>query len=127
MQISRLLQRMYNEPMEDAPVVDLSPGDKHSEEASATGDDEVPRQPMTHESNTSDDVAIPVRFHSKSAGRCVHGDRAKRVASDPFTHKMMAVAMKTAKKTSASATVVVQKTAVCEEVANNIEDRRTSG
>jgi hypothetical protein len=58
-------------------------------------------------SSTSDQVTTPVLVHSKSAGRC---DRAKRDASDPFTHKMMAVAPKTAKKTPASATMVVQKT-----------------
>ena len=61
-------------------------------------------------SKTSGNVTTPVRFHSKSAGRCVHGERANRDASDPFTHRMMAVARKTAKKTAASATMVVQKT-----------------
>ena len=40
---------MIEEPQEDVPVVDLSPGDKHSEEAGAAGDDEGPRQPMAHE------------------------------------------------------------------------------
>jgi hypothetical protein len=61
-------------------------------------------------SSTSGNVTKPARFHSKSAGRCVHGERAKRDASDPFTQRMMAVATKTPKKTSASATIVVQKT-----------------
>jgi hypothetical protein len=61
-------------------------------------------------SNTSGNVATPVRSHSKSAGRCVHGDRAKRDATNPFTHRMMAVATKMTKKTSASAAMVVQKT-----------------
>jgi hypothetical protein len=53
---------------------------------------------------------MPVRFHSKSAERYVQGDRPKRDAIDPFTHRMMVVATKTAKKTSASAAMVVQKT-----------------
>src|SRR5262249_51568213 len=61
-------------------------------------------------SSTSGNAAMPVRFHSKSAGRCVQGDRPKRDAIDPFTHRMMAVATKTAEKTSASAVVIVQKT-----------------
>src|SRR5499433_417336 len=61
-------------------------------------------------SSTSGNVALPVRFHSKSAGRYIQGDRPKRDAIDPFTHRMMAVATKTAKKTSPSAAMVVQKT-----------------
>ena len=56
-------------------------------------------------------MSTPVRFHSKSAGRCVHGERARREASDPFTQRMMAVATKTAKKTSASAMMIVQNDA----------------
>ena len=61
-------------------------------------------------SKTSGNVATPVGFHSNSVGRCVHCDRAKRNATDPFTHRMMAVAKKTAKNTSALAIMVVQKT-----------------
>src|SRR5262249_60503953 len=62
------------------------------------------------DSRPSGNAAMPVRFHSKSAGRYVQGDRPKRDAIDPFTHRMMAVATKTAEKTSASAVMVVQKT-----------------
>jgi len=40
---------VIEEPQEDAPVVDLSPGDKHCEEAGRAGDDEGPRRPMAHE------------------------------------------------------------------------------
>ena len=40
---------LIEKPQEDAPIVDLSPGDKHSEEAGAAGDDEGPRQPLAHE------------------------------------------------------------------------------
>src|SRR5262249_59393686 len=60
-------------------------------------------------SSTSGNAAMPVRFHSKSAGRYVQGDRPKRDAIDPFTHRMMAVATKTVEKTSASAVMVVPK------------------
>ena len=58
----------------------------------------------------SGSVATLVRFHSKSAKRCIHGGWAKRDASDPFTQRMMAVATKTTEKTSALAPMVVQKT-----------------
>src|SRR5262249_24246085 len=58
----------------------------------------------------SGNVAMPVRFHSKSVGRYVQGDRPKRDASHPLIHRMVAVATKTAEKTSASAAMVVQKT-----------------
>src|SRR5215471_13199132 len=61
-------------------------------------------------SRRSGGVAPPVGIHSKSAGRCVHAGRAKRDAGDPFSHRMMAVATKTAKKTPAWAPMVVQKT-----------------
>src|SRR5215472_8353692 len=61
-------------------------------------------------SSTSGNAAMPVRFHSKPAGRYVQGDRPKRDAIDPFTHRMMAVATNTAEKTSASAVMVDQKT-----------------
>src|SRR5215471_6538436 len=44
--VVRAIGYLMEEPQEDAPVVDLSPGDKHSDEASATGDDEGPRQSM---------------------------------------------------------------------------------
>jgi hypothetical protein len=54
-------------------------------------------------SNASDKVTTPVRCHLNSAGCCVHGDRAKREASDPFTHRMVAVTRKTAKKIEKSA------------------------
>ena len=61
-------------------------------------------------SKTSGNVTTPADFHSNSAGRCVHCDRAKRNANNPFTQRMMAVAKKTAKNTLASAIMVVQKT-----------------
>src|SRR5215467_2954140 len=61
-------------------------------------------------SSTSGNAAMSVRFHSKSAGRYVQGDWPKRDAIDPLTHRMVAVATKTAEKTSASAAMVVQKT-----------------
>jgi hypothetical protein len=77
-------------------------------------------------SNASGNVATPVRFHSKLVGRCVHVDRAKRDASDPFTHRTMAVATKTAKKTSASATMLVQKTPKYPIVENHIQSTRKS-
>src|SRR5262249_23404923 len=60
--------------------------------------------------STSGNAAMSVRFHSKSAGRYVQGDRPERDAIDPLTHRMVAVATKTAEKTSASAAMVVQKT-----------------
>ena len=47
--VVRAIGHVIEELQEDAPVVDLSPGDKHSEEAGAAGDDEGPRQPMAHE------------------------------------------------------------------------------
>ena len=47
--VIRAIGHLIEEPQEDAPVVDLSPGDKHGEEAGAAGDDEGPRQPMSHE------------------------------------------------------------------------------
>src|SRR5215469_1853099 len=74
----------------------------------------------------SGNVAMPVRFHSKSVERYVQGDRPKRDASDPFTHRMMAVATKTAKKTSASAAVVVQKTPKYPIVENHSQSTRKS-
>ena len=40
---------MIEEPQEYAPVVDLSPGDNHSEEAGAASDDDGPRQSILHE------------------------------------------------------------------------------
>src|SRR5215831_8018112 len=60
---------VIEKPQEDAPVVDLSPGDKHCEDASAAGGDEGPRQPWRTNFSTSGNVAVPVRFHSKSVGR----------------------------------------------------------
>jgi len=47
--VIRAIGHAIEEPQEDAPVVDLSPGDKHCEEAGAAGDDEGPRQPMAHD------------------------------------------------------------------------------
>src|SRR5262244_953567 len=105
--VIRAIGYVIEEPQEDAPVVDLSPGDKYCKDAGAAGSDER-RWRMNF--STSGNVAMPVRFHSKSVGRYVQGDRPKRDASHPLTHRMMAVATKTAKKTSASAAMVVQKT-----------------
>jgi hypothetical protein len=65
---------------------------------------------MAHEFQRVGQCRNARAFPPKSAGRRVHGDRAKRYASDPFTPRMMAVAAKTAKNTSASAKMVVQKT-----------------
>ena len=108
--VARAIGHLIEEPQEDAPIVDLSPGDKHGEEAGAAAITTGHGSRWRMNSNTSGNVATPVGFHSKSAGRCIHGDWAKRNASDPFTHRMMAVATKTAKNTSASAMMVVQKT-----------------
>jgi hypothetical protein len=47
--IVRAIGHVIEEPEEDAPVVGLSPGNKHSKEAGAAGDDEGPRQPMAHD------------------------------------------------------------------------------
>src|SRR5262249_29029800 len=47
--VIRAIGHLIEEPQEDAPVVDLSPGDKHREDAGAAGGDEGPRQPMAHE------------------------------------------------------------------------------
>jgi hypothetical protein len=47
--VIRAVGHLIEEPQEDAPVVDLSPGDKHSEDASAAGDDKRPRQPMAQQ------------------------------------------------------------------------------
>ncbi len=46
--VVRAIGHLIEEPQEDAPIADLSPGDKHSEEAAA-GDDEWPRQPLAYE------------------------------------------------------------------------------
>src|SRR5262245_33417605 len=76
--------------------------------------------------STSGTVAMPVRFHSKSVGRYLQGDRPKRDASHPLIHRMMAVATKTAKKTSASAAMVVQKTPKEPIVENHSQSTRKS-
>ncbi len=47
--VTRAIRHLIEKPQEDAPVVDLSPGDKHSEEASTAGDYDGPRQPKAHE------------------------------------------------------------------------------
>src|SRR5262249_6692933 len=108
--VIRAIGHVIEEPQEDAPVVDLSPGDKHCKDASADGDDERGSRWRKMNSSTSGNVVMPVRFHSKSAGRYVQGERPKRNASDPFTYRMITVATKTAKKTSAPAAMVVQRT-----------------
>src|SRR5262249_60158449 len=47
--VVRAIGQVIEEPQEDAPVVNLSPGDKQTEEACAAGDDEGPRQLLAHE------------------------------------------------------------------------------
>ena len=47
--VARAIGHLIEEPQEDTPIVDLSPGDKHGEEAGAASDYDAPRQPMAHE------------------------------------------------------------------------------
>src|SRR5713226_4953098 len=74
--------------------------------------------------NRSGGGALPGGFHAEVATACVGCRRAKRTASNPFSQRMTAVAVKTAKKTTALAPMLVQKTCrkpIDQEVAREPE------
>jgi hypothetical protein len=79
--VVRAIGHVIEVPQKDAPIVDLSPGDKYSEEAGAAGDDEGPRQPFQQARRRRNTRAFPLEV-----GGALHPRRLAKAGRERPVH-----------------------------------------